>query len=72
MTVKRGYQGDHRFILEDLENEWTRRLTVDQVQAAFLRLELLEKGELPEMCKICKFREDEDANWGSVLLGLPQ
>ena len=61
MAPKRGYQGKHRFILEDLENEFTRKLTVDQVQAAFLRLEFLEDGELPEMCKTCKFREGKDA-----------
>ena len=60
MTVRRGYQGTHRFILEDLENECTRRLTVDQVQAAFFRLDLLAKGELPEMSKKCKFREDKN------------
>ena len=62
MTVKRGYQGKHRFVLEDLENECTsRKLTIEQVQVAFAHLYLLEDGELPEMCKTCKFRSAKDA-----------
>jgi hypothetical protein len=58
-TIKRGYQGNHRFILEDLENEFTRRLTTDEVQVGFLLIELLALGHELEICKKCKWRGKE-------------
>ena len=61
MIARRGYQGEHQFVLEDLKNEWSRKLTIEQVQVAFAHLDLLEDGELPEMCKTCKLRSVKDA-----------
>lgn len=60
MVVKRGYQGEYRFILEDLQNEYTRKLTTGQVQKAFARWELIELGIMPESCENCPFRVKED------------
>jgi len=58
-TIKRGYQGKHRFILEDLENEFTRKLTTAEVQVGFLMIELIELGHELEICKKCKWRGKE-------------
>ena len=56
---KRGYQGK-RYRLEDLEGECVLFLTTDEVQVAFMRLELIENGELPERCKTCQWRKEHD------------
>ena len=58
--VRRGYQGEHRFRLEDLQNEFSHKLTTDQVQKAFTRWELIELGIMPESCENCPFRVKED------------
>lgn len=55
MRLSRGYQGK-RYRLEDLQEECVMFYTTDQVQVAFMRLENLENGELPERCKSCKHR----------------
>lgn len=49
-----------RYRLEDLAEKSVRFLTTDQVQVAFMRLELLENGELPERCKTCRWRKDKN------------
>jgi hypothetical protein len=56
---RRGYQGK-RYRLEDFETESVRFLTTDEVQVAFLRLERDEQGELPERCKVCRWRSKDN------------
>ena len=57
MPPCRDYQGK-RYRLEDLQEESVQFFTTDQVQVAFLRLELLKNGELPERCKTCRWRNE--------------
>jgi hypothetical protein len=42
---RKGFQGKYRFRLYDFENECFIDLTTDEVQCAFLRLELREESK---------------------------
>ena len=59
-AYKRGYQRQHRFILDDLENECRFFLTAKEVHLAVPDLDLVDSKELPERCKLCKFRKGKD------------
>jgi hypothetical protein len=62
VKTRRGYQGKYRYKLYDSENECVLALTTDEVQSAFLRMELIENGELPERCKLCRLNKTNEAS----------